>query len=127
MPTRTIHGGEMQDIPHPHRRYWPEATEPRRVSVRFTDWSAAIGGSHISLKIQEEHNYIWSETKQAWIEPWDDTKGTGFELETKFERYEDAVKVARAVVKIMFSDEKKHRVDWDGVRQTRHRYARQSD
>lgn len=120
----TVHGGRLKEIPNPWRRKWPDSDEPRRVRVKFLDWSAG-GGHHISLTIEEEHNYLWN--GEAWQECWDDDDGQGFELKTKFERYEDAVKVARAVVRIMFSDKARYNVLWDGVRQTRYIYARQSD
>jgi hypothetical protein len=123
MPNATSHGGYIRDLPLPHRRYWPNEAEQRGVTIRFRDWSAAIGGSHINLEIKEEHNYIWDEKERIWRECWDDDKGMGFRLDTKFERYEDAIKVARAIVRIMFQ---KHKVRWDGKR-TRHVYAREGD
>lgn len=119
-----IIGGKMRDYPHPHKRKWPESSERRRVRIEFTDWSVSIGGRHISLKIKEEHNYLWD--GEHWRECWDDLDGQGFELETKFERYEDAVKVAKAIVRIMFPDKARYDIDWSGKR-TRYVYARQSD
>lgn len=125
MPNRVSMGGRLQDLPMPYRRYWPESTDRRRVSISFTDWSVSIGGSHTSLKIEEEHNYIWDEQHQIWRKCWDDQKGRGFELETKFEDYATALKVAKAIVRIMFPSVT-HEIIWDGKR-TRYVYARQSD
>ncbi len=88
MDNGSTFGGNLVDIPAPHRRRWPNDVCPRPVKVEISSWvGRSAGAKHYYARVTEENNPIWDSRPETigkrageprgWTCPWEDEEGEG--------------------------------------------------
>ena len=84
--TTDISGGNLVEIPLPHKRYFDDRRRRRGVSVNIMRFPL---NPHYYVSIKEADNPIWNPREEnerggAWQLCWDDKEGRGLRHDQKF-------------------------------------------
>lgn len=94
---------------------WPtKIGEKRPVKVKINSWvGISIGAKHTYLEIDEAKQEYWPEKENRWVEVLCSSESRGFSLKADVYSDEEAIKIAKSFLKLMFKKET-HVLQWDG-------------
>lgn len=103
-----IYAGTWDDVGKKRIPRWPSLIgEKRKVDVTITTFMGMAPGSrHWTLKIQEQNNSFWSESKNAWVEVCSSACTDGFRLEAEVFTIEQAKSIAKNFLRLMCGEKK---------------------
>jgi len=98
-------GGNLSDIPLPHRRYFDDKRRKREVRIILQTYFGI--GTHYYIDLREEENPVWNPIDKVWQESWHDKDAKGLTFMGRFDTKQKAINWAYKMIQKHFP---KHRV-----------------
>lgn len=111
---KLVYGGNLSDIPKPHRRWFEDKRRKPLVTVTVTRYHGI--GQHYYVRISTENNPIWNSDGACWQNAWDDKDARGYDRDRKFDNPLYAKRFIDRFIRMFFPPDRfKHKIDFLGA------------